>query len=125
MVITGVKNGSPDKILTAFAGKFNEKKDEITPGACRPPNKLKKEQWVKVDHHSVEKNNVEKVGPPKVEKKQWVKVGPKKLKKTMSIKWVYICLHTFIYLHIPSYTPEYLYIPLYPPYKLKYPILGK
>ena len=37
MVITGVKNGSPDMILTAFDGKFHEKKDEIPPGACRPP----------------------------------------------------------------------------------------
>ena len=26
MVITGVKNGSPDMILTAFDGKFDEKK---------------------------------------------------------------------------------------------------
>ena len=37
MVITGVKNGSPDMILTAFDGKFHEKKDDIPPGACRPP----------------------------------------------------------------------------------------
>ena len=37
MVITRVKNGSPDMILTAFDGKFHEKKDEIPPGACRPP----------------------------------------------------------------------------------------
>ena len=36
MVITRVKNGSPDMILTAFDGKFNEKKDEIPPGACNP-----------------------------------------------------------------------------------------
>ena len=36
MVITGVKNGSPDMILTAFDGKFDEKKDEIPPGICRP-----------------------------------------------------------------------------------------
>ena len=42
MVITRVKNRSPDMILTAFDGKFDEKKDEIPPGACRPPNKLKK-----------------------------------------------------------------------------------
>ena len=32
MVITQVKNGSPDMILTAFDGKFDEKKDEIPPG---------------------------------------------------------------------------------------------
>ena len=37
MVINGVKNGSPDMILTAFEGKFHEKKDEIPPRACRPP----------------------------------------------------------------------------------------
>ena len=29
--------GSPDMILTAFDVKFHEKKDEIPPGACRPP----------------------------------------------------------------------------------------
>ena len=32
MVITRVKNASPDMILTAFGGKFDEKKDEILPG---------------------------------------------------------------------------------------------
>ena len=37
MVITWVKNVSPDMILTAFDRKFHEKKDEIPPGACRPP----------------------------------------------------------------------------------------
>jgi hypothetical protein len=37
MVITRVKNGSPDMILTPFDGKFDEKKDEIPPGICRPP----------------------------------------------------------------------------------------
>ena len=37
MVITRVKNGSPDMILTAFDGKFDEKKDQIPPGAHRPP----------------------------------------------------------------------------------------
>ena len=36
MVITGVKNGSPDMILTPFDGKLDEKKDEIPPGICRP-----------------------------------------------------------------------------------------
>ena len=29
-------NGSPDMIPTAFEGKFDEKKDEIPPGICRP-----------------------------------------------------------------------------------------
>jgi len=57
MVITRVKNRSPDMILTAFDGKFHEKKDEIPPKACRPPKTLKK-------------NNVEKVDTQKVEKKQ-------------------------------------------------------
>ena len=36
MVITQVKNRSPDMILTAFDGKFAEKKDEIPPGIYRP-----------------------------------------------------------------------------------------
>ena len=36
MVITRVKNGSPDMIPTAFDGKFDEKQDEIPPGICRP-----------------------------------------------------------------------------------------
>ena len=35
-VITRVKNWSPDMILTPFDGKFDEKKDEIPPGICRP-----------------------------------------------------------------------------------------
>ena len=50
MVITCVKNGSPNMILTPFDWKFDEKKNEIPPGACRPPNELKK-------------NNVEQVNP--------------------------------------------------------------
>ena len=33
MVITRDKNGSPDMIMTAFEGKFDETKDEIPPGA--------------------------------------------------------------------------------------------
>ena len=37
MVITRVKNGSPDMILTPFDRKFHEKKDEIPPKAHRPP----------------------------------------------------------------------------------------
>ena len=36
MVITGVKNGSPDMIPVAFDRKFDEKKDEIPPGIYRP-----------------------------------------------------------------------------------------
>ena len=35
MVITPVKNASPDMILTAFEGKFDAKKDEIPPGIYR------------------------------------------------------------------------------------------
>ena len=35
MVISRVKNGSPDMILTAFEGKFDENKNEIPPGICR------------------------------------------------------------------------------------------
>ena len=36
MVITRLKNGSPDMILVAFEGKFNEENDEMPPGICRP-----------------------------------------------------------------------------------------
>ena len=36
MVITRVKNKSLDMILTPFDGNFDEKKDEIPPGICRP-----------------------------------------------------------------------------------------
>ena len=36
MVITRVKNRSPDMIPTAFEGKSDEKKDGIPPGICRP-----------------------------------------------------------------------------------------
>ena len=36
MVITRVKNETPDMSPTAFDGKFDEKKDEIPPGICRP-----------------------------------------------------------------------------------------
>ena len=42
MVITRVKNRSPDMILTAFDGKFHEKKDELPPEACKLSEKLKK-----------------------------------------------------------------------------------
>ena len=35
IVITRIKNRSPDMILTPFDGKFDEKKDEIPPGICR------------------------------------------------------------------------------------------
>ena len=53
-------------------------------------------------------------------KKQCRKSGPQKSrKKTMSKKWVHICLYTFIYLHVPLYTPEYLYIPSYTPIYIK------
>ena len=36
MVITRVKNGSPDMILTAFDGKFDEKKKRYLPGSIDP-----------------------------------------------------------------------------------------
>ena len=42
-------------ILTTFDVKFNETKDEIPPGGCRPSKKM-------------EKNNVGKVDAPKVKK---------------------------------------------------------
>ena len=69
MVLVRDKNGSPDMIMTAFDGKFDDKKDEIPPGACRPPNKLKENNVDKVDHQKVgKKNNVEQVGPKKLKK---------------------------------------------------------
>ena len=61
MVITRVKNRSPDMILTPFDGKIHEKKDELPPETCRPLKKLKKTMSTK-----------------------WTL---KKLKKTMSKKW--------------------------------------
>ena len=36
MVITGVENWSPDMIPVAFERKFDETKNEIPPGICRP-----------------------------------------------------------------------------------------
>ena len=44
MVITRLKNGSPDMILTAFDGKFDETKDELPPEAHRPLKRLKHKQ---------------------------------------------------------------------------------
>ena len=35
--LSGALSELSDMILTPFDGKFNEKKDEIPPGACRPP----------------------------------------------------------------------------------------
>ena len=93
MVITGVENGSPDMILTAFDGKFDEKKDEIPPGAFRSQNKLKKTMSTKWTTNKLKKNNVEKVGPQKVEKKQCCQSG---------FIYAYIPSYTFIYLNIPS-----------------------
>ena len=97
MVITHVKNGSPDMILTTFDGKIHEKKDELPPDVCRPSRKLKK-------------NNVQQVDHQKVEKKQCRKKGSNKVEKTMLKKWVHIPLYTFI---IPSYSFIYLQIALY------------
>ena len=37
MIITGVENWSPDMIPVAFEREFDETKDEIPPGAHRPP----------------------------------------------------------------------------------------
>ena len=54
MVVTRGTITSPDMILTAFDGKFHEKKDELPPGACRPLKKQKKNNVDKVDHQQVE-----------------------------------------------------------------------
>ena len=48
---------SPDVMLNAFDVKFDEKKDEIPPKACRASKKLKNK-------------NVEKVDPTKSEKQK-------------------------------------------------------
>ena len=42
IVITKVKNRSPDMILMGFDRKFHEKKDDLPPEACRPLKKLEK-----------------------------------------------------------------------------------
>ena len=79
-VITRIKDGSPDMILTPFDGKFNEKKDELPPEAARPQKIWKTKTMGKSGFSKkLKKNNVEKVGPPKVEKKQWVKVDHQKV----------------------------------------------
>ena len=65
-------------ILRAFDVKFDEKKDELPPRACRPLKKSNKNNVDNVDHQKVEKNNVEHVGS-----------------------------YILIYLHIPPYTPTY------------------
>ena len=64
MLRTNVKNVSPDMILTAFDGKFQEKKDELPPKACRPPNKLTKNNVAKVHHQKVEKKAMLKKWTP-------------------------------------------------------------
>ena len=118
MVITGVKNWSPDMIVTPFDGKFDEKKDEIPPRVCRPLKKLKN-------------NNVEKVDPTKVETKQCRTSGPpksfKKQCRKSAFMYPYIPSYTSIYLHIPPYTSIYfqiaLYTFIYPSYTFIYPIL--
>ena len=73
----GPQNGhickyASDMILTAFDGKFDEKKDEIPPRACRPPNKLKTNNVEKVDHQKVETKQCRKSGSNKVEKQNYV-----------------------------------------------------
>ena len=85
-------------ILTAFDVKFQEKKDELPPGACRPSKKLKK-------------NNVEKVDPQKVEKSNVDPVG------SYTLIYLHIPSYTFIYLHIPPNSFTYLHIP---PHTSKY-----
>ena len=40
MVITRVKNKSPEMIMTPFDVKFHERKDELPPEARNPPTKI-------------------------------------------------------------------------------------
>ena len=97
MVITRFKNASPDMILTAFDGKFHEKKDEIPPKACRPSKKLKKQCRAS--------------GPQKVRKKTMSKKWtPEKSEKNNVEK---VDSYTFTYFHMPSYTFKNLHIPSY------------
>ena len=49
-------------ILIAFYMKFDEKKDEIPPGACRPSKNEEKKQCAGYGPKQVTKNNVDKVG---------------------------------------------------------------
>ena len=88
------QKGSPDMILTAFNMKFDETKDGMPPGACRPLKKLKTNSRNKTDPKQIEKNNVEQVG-------------------SYILIYLHILSYTFIYLHIPSYTFIYLHMPLY------------
>ena len=85
MVITQVKNSSPTMILTAFDRKFDEKKDEIPPEACRPPNKLKKTMSTKWTTKKLKKTMSKKLPPKKLKKNNVDKVG----------------LYMLIYLHTP------------------------
>ena len=57
-------------IFSAFDMKFQEKKDEIPPRACRPSKKLKQNNVEQVDPTPLKQNNVEKVDPQQVETKQ-------------------------------------------------------
>ena len=85
MVMIRVKNRSPDMILTPFDRKFDERKDEIPPRACRPPNKLNKNNVDKVDHQQVEQQPCRTSGQTKLKKNNVDKVS----------------LYMLIYLHIP------------------------
>ena len=49
MVITRVRNASPDMILTAFDVIFHEKQTEIPPEVCRPFKKPAKTNVEKKD----------------------------------------------------------------------------
>ena len=90
MIISLVKNASPDMILTAFDVKIHEKNDEIPPEACRALKKHKKRQCRQSGpNKKLKKINVEKVS-----------------------SYMLIYLHyTFIYLHIPPNSFIYLHIP--------------
>ena len=59
---------SPEMILSAFDEKLDEKKDEIPPDACRPSEKLKKNNLQEVDPQKVKRNSVQKVDPKKLKK---------------------------------------------------------
>ena len=66
-------------IFSAFDVKFDETKNEIPPGACRPSKKLKN-------------NNVEKVDPQKVRKNN-----------NVDKEGIYSYINIYIYVHIKIY----------------------
>ena len=106
--------GSPDMILNAFHVKFDEKKKEISPRACRPPTKIPNSknykkcigEWVPrpLERGSGERQLADKIP---------VFFSRIILLIRAPIKAWWSVLYTPIYFHIPPYTLIYLQIPAY------------